>query len=379
MGTKARDALASERNLPAKTAADDNEAHWDTDDDSVAHPEPIAIGQRRLPMIPVAFLGIGFYRAWIEIAFVGSFVSFPAVPALAREWFDGAGVIVMILCVLLARRIGPFYRHPSLFILCGACMTLSTIALFATMLVPGLGSDVVMAAAVVGGVGLGLIILIWSEVFGCLSPLRVTLYYSASIALGAVLVYIFMGFRLEWLACFTALLPTVSLAMARRSMARVPEKRRPQPSQINFRPPWKIFLLMALYGFAYGILETRAYTGLFGPHSSPGVLVVALVIFFSVALRREKFDFNSIVRIALPLTVVALWLVPMLGLEATVLSGPCAIGGYTAARSSSWPCARTCAIAMVCRPSGCSASSARCASDSCSWAAARPSWASTPT
>ena len=55
MGTKARDALASERNLPAKTAADDNEAHWDTgDDDSVAHPEPIAIGQRRLPMIPVA-------------------------------------------------------------------------------------------------------------------------------------------------------------------------------------------------------------------------------------------------------------------------------------------------------------------------------------
>lgn len=332
MGTKARDALASERNLPAKTAADDNEAHWDTgDDDSVAHPEPIAIGQRRLPMIPVAFLGIGFYRAWIEIAFVGSFVSFPAVPALAREWFDGAGIIVMILCVLLARRIGPFYRHPSLFILCGACMTLSTIALFATMLVPGLGSDVVMAAAVVGGVGLGLIILIWSEVFGCLSPLRVTLYYSASIALGAVLVYIFMGFRLEWLACFTALLPTVSLAMARRSMARVPEKRRPQPSQINFRPPWKIFLLMALYGFAYGILETRAYTGLFGPHSSPGVLVVALVIFFSVALRREKFDFNSIVRIALPLTVVALWLVPMLGLEATVLSGPCAIGGYTAA------------------------------------------------
>ena len=180
MGTKARDALASERNLPAKTAADDNEAHWDTgDDDSVAHPEPIAIGQRRLPMIPVAFLGIGFYRAWIEIAFVGSFVSFPAVPALAREWFDGAGVIVMILCVLLARRIGPFYHHPSLFILCGACMTLSTIALFATMLVPGLGSDVVMAAAVVGGVGLGLIILIWSEVFGCLSPLRVTLYYSA--------------------------------------------------------------------------------------------------------------------------------------------------------------------------------------------------------
>ena len=67
---------------------------------------------------------------------------------------------------------------------------------------------------------------------------------------------------------------------------------------------------MALYGFAYGILETRVYTDSFGPHSSPGVLVVALVIFLSVGFRREKFDFNSIVRIALPLTVAALWLVP---------------------------------------------------------------------
>lgn len=332
MGTKARDALTSDRNLPEKAATTDNEAHWGTEEDGpIAHPEPIVIGRRRLPMIPLAFLGVGLYRAWIEIAFVGSFVSFPAVPAIAREWFDGTGVIVMILCVLLARRIGPFYRHPSLFILCGACMTLSTITLFVTMLMPNLGSGVVLAASIVGGVGLGLVILIWSEVFGCLSPLRVTLYYSASIALGAVLVYVLMGFRLEWLACFTALLPTISLVMARRSMARIPAKRRPQPSQISFKPPWKIFLLMALYGFAYGILEARAYTGLFGPHSSPGVLVVALVIFFSVALRREKFDFNSIVRIALPLTVMALWLVPMLGLEATMFSGPCAIGGYTAA------------------------------------------------
>ena len=73
------------------------------------------------------------------------------------------------------------------------------------------------------------------------------------------------------------------------------------------------------------------YTDSFGPHSSPGVLVVALVIFLSVGFRREKFDFNSIVRIALPLTVAALWLVPMWGAGATLLSGPCAIGGYTAA------------------------------------------------
>lgn len=144
-------------------------------------------------MVPFVFLGVGFYRAWIEIAFVGSFVSFPAIPFGARECFDGVGAIVMLICVLLARRIGPFYRHPSIFVLCGACMTLATVALFATMIVPSLGYTATWLAAIVGGVGLGLIILIWSEVFGCLSPLRVTLYYTASIALGAVIVYVFMG------------------------------------------------------------------------------------------------------------------------------------------------------------------------------------------
>ena len=31
-----------------------------------------------LPSIPLFFLGLGVYRAWIEIVFVGSFVRFPA-------------------------------------------------------------------------------------------------------------------------------------------------------------------------------------------------------------------------------------------------------------------------------------------------------------
>ena len=100
---------------------------------------PEVTERHRFPVVPFVFLGVGFYRAWIEIAFVGSFVSFPAIPFGARECFDGVGAIVMLICVLLARRIGPFYRHPSIFVLCGACMTLATVALFATMIVPSLG------------------------------------------------------------------------------------------------------------------------------------------------------------------------------------------------------------------------------------------------
>lgn len=129
-------------------------------------------------------------------------------------------------------------------------MTLATVALFATMIVPSLGYTATWLAAIVGGVGMGLVILIWSEVFGCLSPLRVTLYYTASIALGAVIVYVFMGLRLPWLACLTALLPAVSLVLARRSMNRIPAEKRPQPNLVNFKPPWEDFP-------AHGLVRVR--------------------------------------------------------------------------------------------------------------------------
>lgn len=286
--------------------------------------------RRKIPRVPLCFLGIGVYRAWIEVAFVGSFVTFPSLPAPTREWFDGTAAVVMLLCVLLARRIGPFYRRRGISALCGITMVASTAMLFATMLAPGMAPLLGMPAAVLGGIGLGLIILIWSEVYGCLNPLRVTLYYAASMVAGAAIVYVLMGFRTPWLAVFATVLPLVSLVYARRAMAEIPPAERPVPANVNFKAPWKLFLLMALYAFAYGIIETRAYSGTFGPHSSPGCLLVGLIIFLGVALRRERFDFNSIVRIALPLMIIAFWIIPALGIPSFLLSGPCAVGGYTA-------------------------------------------------
>lgn len=289
-----------------------------------------ALRRLKIPRVPLFFLGIGVYRAWIEIAFVGSFLTFPALPAPTREWFDIACTIVMILCALLARRIGPFYRRRGIFVLSGMAMTLATAMLFATMLVPGGASYLGLPAALLGGSGLGLIILLWSEVYGCLNPLRVTLYYAASMVAGALIVYVFMGFRIQWLAVFATALPFVSLVFARKALHEIPPAERPAPADVTFKAPWKLFLLMALYAFAYGIIETRAYSVSFGPHSSPGCLIVGLIIFLGVAWRRERFDFNSIVRIALPLMIVAFWIIPALGIQAYALSGPAAVGGYTA-------------------------------------------------
>ena len=78
------------------------------------------------------FLGLGVYRAWIEITFVGSFVNFPAFSLSTRDLFDFSAVAEMVLFVLLARRIGPLYTKRWPFALCAAAMLASTVLLFAS-------------------------------------------------------------------------------------------------------------------------------------------------------------------------------------------------------------------------------------------------------
>ncbi len=283
-----------------------------------------------LVQIPVVFLGLGVYRAWIEITFVGSFVGFPMATLESRDLFDFTAVIEMSAFVLCARRIGPLYRKRWLFIVCGVLMVASTVMLFVSFFDPSLSAPLSVPASVTGGLGLGLIILIWSELYGCLNPIRVTLYYAASLAAGAIIIYVYMGFKLPWLFVLTAILPIVSLVCARKGFQVVPEGERPQSSWVSISVPWMIMLLMAFYAFSYGIIESSAYNGLFGPHSSPGTFVVAVIVIIGVSVHRERFDFNSLCRLALPLTVVALFLISALGFADDQISGYCVAGGYTA-------------------------------------------------
>ena len=57
--------------------------------------------------LPLAFLGLGIYRAWIEIVFVGSFVDFPSAHFATRDLFDIVMSIVLLGCALGARKVSP--------------------------------------------------------------------------------------------------------------------------------------------------------------------------------------------------------------------------------------------------------------------------------
>lgn len=284
----------------------------------------------KLPVIPLAFLGLGVYRAWIEIVFVGSFVDFPITQYSTRDIFDIVMTLTLFGVAVFARKIGPFFNKKLAYLISGIALTVATTLVFWSMIQPEMAYQFALASSLLGGVGIAIIILLWSELYGCLNPLRVALCYSASIIVGAVLIYIYRGFAFPWLFVMTSILPTVSLLMVWRGFNVLPDPEKPSLSWSRFSIPWKAILLMSLYAFAYGLMETHLYTGFLGPHSAFGTVIIATFVFLGVVIRGGNFDFGLIYRVGLPLMVGSLIILSSLGLFGETLSNIFAAGGYTA-------------------------------------------------
>ena len=284
----------------------------------------------RLPHIPLVFLGLGVYRAWIEVVFVGSFVDFPATGFAGHNVFDIAMIVTLFACALASKKLGVFYTKRSLHWLAGIALVASTVGVFASIYAPAIALVVAVPAAILGGFGIALVILFWSELYSCLNPVRVALYYSASIIAAALILYICRGFMLPWLFAATVSMPFVSLACLAFGFRSLPADELPRALGGAFSFPWKPVMLMAIYAFAYGLKESSMYAGLFGPHSAFGTLAVALAIFVGIVARGGRFDFGAIYRVALPLMVAAFLVLPSLGFLNNAAADFCVTASYTA-------------------------------------------------
>ena len=96
-----------------------------------------------IPLVPLAFLGLGIYRAWIEIAFVGSFTGLPAHAQNifgeslgVRDLFDGSMVAASFACALFAKQIGPFFDKKPIYVASSLLLVLSTVLVFSTRFFP---------------------------------------------------------------------------------------------------------------------------------------------------------------------------------------------------------------------------------------------------
>ncbi|MFR4802551.1 MAG: hypothetical protein ACLT98_04020 [Eggerthellaceae bacterium] len=114
---------------------------------------------------------------------------------------------------------------------------------------PDMTNALMWPAAICGGIGVAVIVILWSELYGCLGPVRVALYYSASIVAAALIVYTMKGFLFPWFATFLFMLPigslvSLSLAFDSLSERNDPAHRLPRPLSHGSSPSgWQSILL----------------------------------------------------------------------------------------------------------------------------------------
>ena len=284
----------------------------------------------RVPRLPLAFLGIALYRAWIELAFVGSYLGTSLQAETSRNLFDGTMVVIFLLGAIFAKQLSPLIRKRTAHWMALSFLLVSTTCVVIGAIHPDMTNALMWPAAICGGIGVAVIVILWSELYGCLGPVRVALYYSASIVAAALIVYTMKGFLFPWFATFLFMLPIGSLVSLSLAFDSLSEKERPSAPFAEATFPRKLAIWMAVYSFAYGLAQSQLTTSTFGPHSSPGVLAIGAFVFFGVALRKRKFDFSAIFHVALPLAVAAFLFVPVVGNFNQTFTALCIAAAYTA-------------------------------------------------
>lgn len=283
----------------------------------------------KIPEIPLCFLGVGVYRVWTETVYTNTSIVFPAQEIGSFEMFNIVSIVCLLLLVLFSRRIAPLCKLPGVFPITGFLMSASALLNFCSIIYPEYSNILAWPSVLGGGIGISLIMMLWSEFYGCLNPFRVGLYYSASIILGAMILWVFKGLAFWWICIGAALMPILSLACLKRSLSLLPINERPHPSWGYFTFPWKPILLVALYAFAYGLRESIFYSSALGPHSSPGVVFPSLLIFLGISLFPEKFKFSIIWKLALAMMLVSLVPLSLIMPFGRQLSDFCALTSYT--------------------------------------------------
>ena len=190
----------------------------------------------RLPKLPLAFIGLAAYRAWIELAFVGSYFEGQGRLPATRDVFDLSMMVVLLVGVVFAKRLSPLIEKPWARIMSLCLLLFSTLCVLLGAAFPSCPSVLCTAGAIAGGAGIAIILILWSELYGCLNPLRVALYYSASIVAAALIVYTMKGFMFPWFAVYLFVLPVVTIVSVGAAFRSIPlaERTRMPVARIAF-------------------------------------------------------------------------------------------------------------------------------------------------
>lgn len=278
-----------------------------------------------LPRVPLVFMGLGVYRAWLN-GVLGT-----SALVTSQNVFDIVMVLVLLACALCARRLTPLVRQRWVQPTCALLLVGATLLGYLSLGTAPAGALVAWVATAMGGAGIPLMILLWSELYGTLSPVRICLYYCASLMAGVVVSWVYDGFKADWLPIMTGLLPLVSLGCLRASYRRDEGSGALDRGWARFSFPWKPVLVIAIYAFAFGLMQTGV-SEVTRSTSSVGTVLCAGVVFAAVVLLRERVEFAHVYGMGLPFMSAVFLILGAVLPASSWWANLCASWGYAASQ-----------------------------------------------
>ena len=288
----------------------------------------ISLGSARLP---VRFLGMGVYLAWLYSAHFGT-VLFPFSDGgdkLSVSFLVSNIVIAvcLIACALNAERLSPLTHRNGILWTAGAVSSAGTVVTALQGVLPIGQLACIVAGSACTGLGTGLLILLWSEFYASLPMRNVSIYYSLSFVLATLVQYLVATLSAVAAVVVTAALPAISVIMLHQSMKILPPiDHQKEPDKTRWTFPLRPVLLMAAYSFAFSFVrESNGGSTEFG---MVGVGLIALVVLVANLFFFNRFDTRVLYRVSLPLMVAALLIQPLFGSDGVMLADVLANASY---------------------------------------------------
>ena len=257
----------------------------------------------------------GCARAWSTLTFTGT-QSAAATTAATAPWsfnphltFDAGYIAISILLLLCFRRFIPLNEHRVVRAGAIAGMLLASAACVAAPWFPEATFSLIVVGSLAAGVGYGLFLLLAAEVLCTFSLLRIFLFLSGAMLLGAVITFFCQGLTAPQSQVMLVGLPVLAMLYLHTAYERVPEADRPKRGVPKFSYPWKLFALYGLYAFAYGMRANQLVAGA-GRHSSVSTAILMAVLFLTAYFASRRFNIGLLYRSPLVLMVCGFLLIP---------------------------------------------------------------------
>lgn len=276
------------------------------------------------------FVALTLIRAWEEIFFIGSVLPFPATEhdnnwvyfmSKSITFFAGALVGPKLFERFAGRLLGTMALAGGL---CAAACKL------AMLFAPDWAPLLVVVAAISGGVGVSLTMLLWFVLCARVNATMAILCYLSVRVLSPVIIVFLCSLPVPWPGIVgLALLPGAVAAIVRGTalLPEAPDRRR----GLQVPSCWMVVALLSIFDFAFALREPLLGNAFFssGSYTAFGSILIALLMLLSVVLGRGWFNVGTVVRVVLPLASVAFLLLPTNLVFPRIISDVCSAASGT--------------------------------------------------